>query len=76
MKCLYPGVGILCLIRNFFAKDFELSSIAAFFLFGPKVLTLFLIKKSLKPFAKYSSGPITTNSIFLSLQNLVYLFYH
>ena len=63
-KCLYPGVGILCLIRNFsFAKDFELSSIAAF-LFGPKVLTLFLIKKSLKPFAKYSSGPITTNSIF------------
>ena len=60
---LYPGVGILCLIRNFFANDFELSSIAAF-LFGPKVLTLFLIKKSLKPFAKYSSGPITANSIF------------
>ena len=69
LNSLYPGVGILCLIRNFFAKDFELSNLDAF-LFGPKVLILFFIKKSLNPFAKYSSGPITTNSIFFFLQKL------
>ena len=55
-------------IKKLFAKDFELSNLDAFLL-GPKVLTLFLIKKSLNP-AKYSSGPITANSIFFSLQNL------
>ena len=66
---MYEGVDILCLLRNFFAKDFELSNLDAFLL-GPKVLTLFFIKKSLNPAAKYSSGPITANSIFFSLQNL------
>lgn len=63
------AVGTLYLSINDLAHSLSDSILAAFFT-GPKTFMPWAVSASAIPFAKGSSGPITTSETWLSLQNL------